>query len=81
MTIIQEQAIQLIQQLPDDKIQAIITLATDEIKLMRLEKSEKLSKKKKAIRMLENLNLKLPDDFNADYELEKALEEKYGFVN
>ena len=48
---------------------------------MRLEKSEKLSKKKKAIRMLENLNLKLPDDFNADYELEKALEEKYGFVN
>ena len=49
MTIIQEQAIQLIQQLPDDKIQAIITLATDEIKLMRLEKSEKLSKKKKAI--------------------------------
>ena len=64
MTIIQEQAIQLIQQLPDDKIQAIITLATDEIKLMRLEKSEKLSKKKKAIRMLENLNLKLPDDFN-----------------
>ena len=38
MTVIQEQAIQLIQQLPDDKIQAIITLATDEIHLLQLKK-------------------------------------------
>ena len=32
MTYIQEQAIELIQQLPDEKIQTFIALASDEIK-------------------------------------------------
>ena len=77
MTVIQEQAIQLIQQLPDEKIQAIITLAADEIYLMQLEKREKTIKKQKAIRMLENLDLSFPKDFAPDEELHKALEEKY----
>lgn len=78
MTIIQEKAMQLIQQLPDEKIQAIITLATDELKLMRYNDIEKSNKKKAAFAALEELKLDLPDDFDADKELAEAPEDKYG---
>lgn len=80
MTLIQEQAIQLIQQLPDEKIQAIITLASDEIKLMRLTQQGYVSQKKQAFAALENLQLDLPMDFDADSELRAALEDKYGHI-
>ena len=76
MTVIQEQAIQLIQQLPDDKIQAIITLATDEIHLLQLKKHEKTLKKQNAIHTLDNLISDIPEIYPYD-ELDKALEEKY----
>lgn len=46
MTVIQEQAIQLVQQLSDGKIQAIITLAKDDVKLMRLSETERAEKRK-----------------------------------
>lgn len=77
MTVIQEQAIQLIQQLPDDKIQAIITLATDEIHLLQLKKYEKTLKKQNAIHTLDKLISDIPEISPYD-ELDKALEEKYG---
>ena len=78
MTFIQEQAIGLIQQLPDDKIQAFITLASDEIKLREFKKQEQSSKKKQAFERLESLKLDLPADFDAEAELNAALEAKYG---
>ena len=77
MTAIQQQAIQLIQQLPDDKIKAIITLAADEINLIKLQKQDRLARKKNALAELEKLDLALPDDLDADSELRNALEEKY----
>lgn len=80
MTFIQQQAIELIQQLPDDKIQAFITLASDEIKLMEFKKQEQVSKRKQAFETLEKLQLDLPADFDADTELNAALEEKYGTI-
>ena len=80
MTYIQEQAIELIQQLPDEKIQAFITLASDEIKLMDLKRQEQISKKKQAFEKLESLHLDLPDDFDADAELAAAMEAKYGTI-
>ena len=68
-TAIQKQAIQLIQQLPDEKIQAIITLASDEIKLINLQNTENpIRKKKKALQTLGNLNLISPEGFDADKE-------------
>ncbi len=76
MTAIQEQAIQLIQQLPDEKIQAIITLAADELSLIALKRQIVL-KKKNAFARLEALDLQLPSDFKADEELKQAMEEKY----
>lgn len=46
MTAIQQQAIQLIQRLPDAKIQAIITLATDELSLISYQQRSESSQKK-----------------------------------
>ena len=80
MTAIQEQAIQLIQQLPDEKIQAIITLAADELSLIALKRQVVL-KKKNAFARLEALDLQLPSDFKADEELKQAMEEKYGIAD
>ncbi len=81
MTAIQQQAMQLIQQLPDDKIRAIITLAADEIHLMELKKQEQAQKKKNALDTLEKLDLVFPENFDADKELTSALEAKYGIVD
>lgn len=80
MTAIQEQAIQLIQQLPDEKIQAIITLASDEINLINLQNTENSIRKKKALQTLENLNLFFPEEFDAEKELREAMEDKYGIT-
>ena len=80
MTAIQKQAIQLIQQLPDEKIQAIITLASDEINLINLQNTENSIRKKKALQRLDDLNLIFPDGFNEDEELEQAMEDKYGIA-
>lgn len=81
MTLIQEQAIRLIQQLPDEKIQAFITLAADEVKLTELIEQEHLSRKKKAFAELEKLHLDIPKDFDADAELHAAMEAKYGRID
>ena len=80
MTAIQEQAIQLIQQLPDEKIQAIITLAADELSLIALKRQIVL-KKKNAFARLEALDLQFPNDFKADEELKQAMVEKYGIAD
>ena len=80
MTAIQQQAIQLIQRLPDAKIQAIITLAADELSLLDFQQKTVSNNKKTAFARLEELNLDLPSDFDADEELENAIGEKYGFV-
>lgn len=81
MTAIQQQAVQLIYQLPDEKIKAIITLALDELHLMEFKNQEQTAKKKNAFAKLEQLNLGLPEGFDADAELANALEEKYGTVD
>ena len=78
MTAIQQQAIQLIYQLPDDKIKAIITLAVDELRLMEFQKQEQITKKQNAFARLEQLSFELPDNFDADAELASTLAEKYG---
>ena len=78
MTYMQEQAIRLIQKLPDNKIQAFLTLMSDETELLMPKISEEAEKKKKAFYALEHLELGLPNGFDAEKELSLALEEKYG---
>ena len=81
MTIIQQQAIQLIQRLPDEKIRAIITLAADEIHLLELEQQMNLSKKEKAFAQLENMQLDFFYIFDPLEELVGALGEKYDITD
>ena len=78
MTAIQQQAVQLIYQLPDEKIKAIITLAVDELRLMDFQEQEQITKKQSAFARLEQLHFDLPDGFDTGAELASALEEKYG---
>ena len=78
MTAIQQQAVQLIYQLPDEKIKAIITLAVDELRLMDFQEQEQITKKQSAFARLEQLHFDLPDGFDTNAELMSALEEKYG---
>jgi len=81
MTAIQKQAIQLIYQLPDDKIKAFITLAADENSRSEIEKKEHVERKKRAFAKLEQLDLGFPADFDVEKELAAAYEEKYGIID
>lgn len=81
MTAMQQQAIQLIKRLPDAKIQAIITLATDELSLMSFQQPSDHTKKKTAFAHLEELDLNIPSDFDADEELAKAIGDKYDIID
>ena len=81
MTHIQERAIQLIQRLPDAKIQAFITLVSDECDLGPNPLPDNASDKRRAFLALENLKLDIPADFDVEKELAVALEEKYGPVD
>ncbi len=81
MTHIQERAIQLIQRLPDAKVQAFITLVSDGFDLGASPLPEKTSDKKRALMALKGLKLDIPPDFDAEKELAAALEEKYGPID
>ena len=78
MTNIQEQAVNLIQQLPDSRLQAIIRLAESEIKQLHSDNDEIYEKKKRAFLVLNSIGLDLPEDFDPDKEFAEAMEEKYG---
>ncbi len=80
MTAIQQQAIQLIRRLPDEKVLAIITLASDEIYLSELQKQSNVLKKETAFAQLESMDISFADDFDPQEELADALEEKYGIT-
>lgn len=77
MTVIQEQAIKLIEQLPDEKIMAIITLASDELTLARLKNNDRVSAKKEALNRLRQSDYVFPSDFDPETERAEAMREKY----
>ncbi len=77
MTTVQEQAIEIIKQLPDYKVEALLMLASDELELKKLRQK----KKKEALHNLLAREIELPDGFDPDKELMEALEEKYGPVD
>jgi hypothetical protein len=78
MTNIQEQAVNLIQQLPDSRLQAIIRLAESEIKQLHSDNDEIYEKKKRAFLVLNSIDLDLPENFDPDKEFAEGMEEKYG---
>ena len=78
MTTIQERAIQMIMNMPDDKVKALIALAEYEFTSFSYKQKSEIRDKRKAFASLEIINLNIPADFDADSELSQALVEKYG---
>ena len=79
MTQMKERAVELIERIPDEKMFYVINI------LQNLEEmsSNRPADKKQAMEALQNelkFSGRLPEDFDADKELQEAREEKYGNI-
>lgn len=75
----EERAVELIERIPDEKMFYVINI------LQNLEEmsSNRPADKKQAMEALQNVlkfSGRLPEDFDADKELQEAREEKYGNI-
>lgn len=79
MTQMKERAVELIERIPDEKMFYVINI------LQNLEEmsSNRPADKKQEMEVLQNVlkfSGRLPEDFDADKELQEAREEKYGNI-
>ena len=79
MTQMKERAVELIERIPDEKMFYVINI------LQNLEEmsSNRPADKKQAMEALQTVlkfSGRLPEDFDADKELQEAREEKYGNI-
>ena len=79
MTQMKERAVELIERIPDEKMFYVINI------LQNLEEmsSNRPADKKQAMEARQNVlkfSGRLPEDFDADKELQEAREEKYGNI-
>ena len=77
MTQIKEKAVDLIRQMPEDQMFYVI----DMLQNLKISIADKENEKKQAMAAFQNLQKfrgRLPENFDADKELEEARNEKYG---
>lgn len=77
MTQIKEKAVDLIRQMPEDHMFYVI----DMLQNLKISIADKENDKKQAMAAYQNLQKfrgRLPENFDADKELEEARNEKYG---
>ena len=77
MTQIKEKAVDLIRQMPEDHMFYVI----DMLQNLKISIADKENEKKQAMVAFQNLQKfkgRLPENFDADKELEEARNEKYG---
>ena len=77
MTQIKEKAVDLIRQMPEDHMFYVI----DMLQNLKISIADKKKEKKQAMAAFQNLQKfrgRLPENFDADKELEEARNEKYG---
>ena len=79
MTQMKERAVELIERIPDEKMFYVINI------LQNLEEmsSNRPADKKQEMEVLQNVlkfSGRLPEDFDADKELQEAREKKYGNI-
>lgn len=77
MTQIKEKAVDLIRQMPEDHMFYVI----DMLQNLKISIADKENEKKQAMAVFQNLQKfrgRLPENFDADKELEEARNEKYG---
>ena len=80
MTLMQEQAIDLITKLPDEKIYYLINFIEGFMEIKQVEKS-KLTNSQKAYQNLQKFRKKSTIERDYKEELYAALEEKYESIN
>ena len=77
MTQIKEKAVDLIRQMPEDHMFYVI----DMLQNLKISIADKENEKKQAMAAFQNVQKfrgRLPENFDADKELEEARNEKYG---
>lgn len=80
MTAMQEQAIDMIKRLPDDKIYYVVNILQGIEGLYLSEHSKDLSRSQKAYRNLQRFRKVGVEDRDYKNELKEALEEKYANI-
>jgi hypothetical protein len=78
MTMLKEQAVQMLQNLPDEKVVFLIKIMEG---LEGLGNPKQINDKKAALESIQKLRGRLPKDFDYKKELEEAREEKYAGIN
>lgn len=77
MTQAKEKAVEMIQQMPEDSMFYVINIL-ENLQAMSIKRDVKKEQAMAALRDILNFEKRLPEDFNADKELQEAREERYG---
>lgn len=78
MTLERKEAFQLLEKMPEDKIKLIIQYM-QKIEITSEKNDSQVNDSLNALKELQELSGRLPEDFNYEKELQEALEEKYGY--
>lgn len=77
MTQIKKRAVEMIQRIPDDDMLYVINILQN-LEAMSADKDIEKERAMAALRSIQKYKNRLPEDFDADKELETAREAKYG---
>ncbi len=78
MTLERKEAFQLLEKMPEDKIKLIIQYM-QKIEITSEKNDSQVNDSLNALKELQELSGRLPEDFDYEKELQEALEEKYGY--
>ncbi len=78
LTAERKEAIKLLERMPDDKIKLIVQYM-QKIEIMPVKTDFEVMEGLNALKEIQAMAGRLPENFDYDKELEEALEEKYGY--
>ena len=78
MTAERKEAIKLLERMPDDKIKLIVQYM-QKIEISPVKTDSEVMEGLNALKEIQAMAGRLPEDFDYEKELEEALEEKYGY--
>ena len=78
MTAERKEAIKLLERMPDDKIKLIVQYM-QKIEISTVKTDSEVMEGLNALKEIQAMAGRLPEDFDYEKELEEALEEKYGY--
>jgi len=78
LTAERKEAFQLLEKMPEDKIKLVIQYM-HRIEVSSVKNDSQIKERLNALKELQELSGRLPEDFDYEKELQEALEEKYGY--